>query len=300
VPLCNVRRAYLSIRLGRERGRSHCVQRAVHVALVITTFAAIVQAQAEPGIPAADRAEQASIGNTGSNQAAAARGRRLLGLNCAFCHGSNARGTGVGPDLTGTGTVQRDLGSGIELGQFLKSGNPAKGMPAFPNLTPAEVADLARFLHVQLLLAQSAAPTLSILVGDAGAGERYFHGHCDGCHAADKDLHGIGTRYNEKTLQARIVNPRAGGGGGAAAPKDVPIEATVHLRAGPSVSGQLLGLSDFFVTIRESGGARRTFARDGRFPVVTLNDPLHAHFDFMRTCSDADLHNLTAYLVTLK
>jgi cytochrome c oxidase cbb3-type subunit 3 len=268
--------------------------------LAIATLAAIVQAQAEPGIPPADRVPQPATGNAGSNDAAAARGRQLLGVNCAFCHGTNARGTGVGPDLTATGTVQRDLGRGIELRQFLKFGNPAKGMPAFPNLTQAEVSDLATFLHVQLLSAKSAAPTLSILVGDAGAGERYFQAHCNGCHAADKDLQGIGTRYNEKTLQARIVNPRAAGGGGAPAPKDVPIEATVHVRTGPSVSGQLLGLSDFFVTIRESGGARRTFARDGRFPEVTLNDPLQAHFDFMRTCSDADLHNLTAYLVTLK
>jgi cytochrome c oxidase cbb3-type subunit 3 len=299
VPLCKVRRAYLSIRRGRERGRSDCAHRAVHVALVIATLAAIVQAQAEPGIPPADRAK-ASIGTAGSNDAAAARGRQLLALNCAFCHGTNARGTGVGPDLTGTGTVQRDLGSGIELGRFLKSGNPAKGMPAFPNLTQAEVSDLATFLHEQLLRAQSAAPSLSILVGDAAAGEGYFRAHCNGCHAPDKDLRGIGARYNEKTLQARIVNPRAAGGGGAPAPKDVPIEATVHVRTGANVSGQLLGLSDFFVTIRESGGARRTFARDGQYPVVMLNDPLQAHVDFMRSCSDTDLHNLTAYLVTLK
>ena len=93
-------------------------------------------------------------------------------------------------------------------------------MSAFLNLSTGEVADLATFLNEQLQLAESAAPTLSILVGDASAGAIYFKSHCSGCHAPDKDLGGTSARYDEKTLQAWIVNPRARGSVGAPTPKE--------------------------------------------------------------------------------
>jgi mono/diheme cytochrome c family protein len=126
------------------------------------------------------------------------------------------------------------------LGKFLNVGNPAKGMSAFPNLTAGEVADLATFLNGQLQLAESAAPTLAILVGDASAGAIYFKSHCSGCHAPDKDLRGIGARYDKQTLQARIVNPRARGSVGAPTPKEGLRRVRIRRQEEPFAVGRLV------------------------------------------------------------
>jgi cytochrome c oxidase cbb3-type subunit 3 len=113
-------------------------------------------------------------------------------------------------------------------------------------------------------------------------------------------LRGIGSRYDEKTLQARIVNPRARGSGQAQPPKDVPVTAEISFRAGDKVSGRLVGISDFFVTVVDANGGQHTYLREGDQPVVELRDPLQAHMDLMRRYEDRDLHDLTAYLVALK
>ena len=41
-------------------------------------------------------------------------------------------------------------------------------------------------------------------------------------------------------------------------------------------------------------------ARQGDYPKVVINNPLQPHLAMLRTVKDDDIHNLTAYLVTLK
>ena len=73
-------------------------------------------------------------------------------------------------------------------------------------------------------------------------------------------------------------------------------------REGLSVAnaGTLMWITDFSVTLRDASGTRRTFARDGDAPKVEVKDPLQWHLDHLRTLTDKDMHDLTAYLVTLK
>ena len=59
-------------------------------------------------------------------------------------------------------------------------------------------------------------------------------------------------------------------------------------------------MTDFNVTLLDAQGVRRTFARDGDVPKVEITDPLQAHLDLMRTLTDEHMHDLTAYLVTVK
>ena len=113
------------------------------------------------------------------------------------------------------------------------------------------------------------------------------------------------------TLQGRIVMPRGRGGfgagrgfgfgrGGSAEPSGPVTTVKVTLPSGQSISGALERMTDFYVTVRDSSGLSRTFARDGDAPKVEVTDPLQAHIDMLAKYKDADIHNLTAYLVTLK
>lgn len=229
----------------------------------------------------------------------ASRGRRLFAQHCSFCHGSNARGTGVAPDLTQVPMVRQDNGTGGALAGFLKHGIPTSGMPAFPDLTGSQIHSIAKFLHAETLAAAHHAK-LSILVGNPAAGKSYFAGHCSSCHSVNGNLKGIAKRLDPMTLQARIVNPRAQGTLGAPPPQTIPITVTVRPQGGAPVSGRLLSESDFYVTLRTRSGRRRTFLRHGNEPSVEIRDPLKAHMRLMRTISDADLHNVTAYLESVK
>jgi cytochrome c oxidase cbb3-type subunit III len=224
------------------------------------------------------------------------RGKAIMSVNCSFCHGAGGRGTGVAPDLMASSVLKQDPGNGANLGEFLKVGRPARGMPAFASLSAEQVSDLAGFLHGQYQLAQAAAPQLSILVGDRAKGEKYFAARCANCHAAQA-MQGIGGRYDEKTLQARILNPRARGSGPA--PRNFPEMVSVGSGSG-QLSGELLSITDFFVTLRDAAGVEHTVLREGDTPLIERHDPLQAHMDLLRVMQDRDLHDLTAYLAGMK
>ena len=66
------------------------------------------------------------------------------------------------------------------------------------------------------------------------------------------------------------------------------------------MEGRLLRIDDFTVTLADADGLQHTFRRDGDTPKVEINDPLKPHRDMLRTYSDTEIHNITAYLVTLK
>jgi len=135
-----------------------------------------------------------------------------------------------------------------------------------------------------------------VLVGDSKAGEQYFNGAggCNKCHSPGGDLKGVGAKYDPPTLQERLVMPRAGRGGSSRG------MATLTLPSGETVKGTPLLVSDFYVTLRLADGSTRTWARNHGVPKVETADPLQAHIDIMTRLSDTDMHNLTAYLATLK
>ncbi len=235
--------------------------------------------------------------------AAVERGAPIYRTACAFCHGIDARG-GQGPDLARSLAVLNDEG-GRELGEFLKVGRQGNGMPAFPNLSAQEASDLASFLKSRFAesRARPAMDPAGIVVGNAAAGEAYFNGAggCGSCHSPAGNLKGIGSRYNPMVLQGRMVNPRVvGGGRGGPAPTLPSPKVRVTLPNGPIVSGELIAVSDFFVTLVDAAGNRRTFPRDNEVPKVEIADPLQAHLDMMEKYTDRNLWDLTAYLVTLK
>jgi len=266
---------------------------------------ALLHAQEGGGAGAGTAATRLGVRTT-EDPASVERGATTYASSCGFCHGGDARGA-QGPDLTRSLYVLTDEDGKI-LGDFLKVGRPEGGMPAFPALPTAQLVDMAAFLKMRAA-AGSGRPAMNpadIVVGDAAAGQAYFNGAggCSKCHSPAGDLKGVGAKYNPVVLQGRMINPRVvtGGRRGAPPPRAAPIQVKVTLAQGQAISGTLVSVDDFFVTLVDAAGTRRTIERPigSDFPKVEINDPLEAHRQLMLKYTDEAMHNLVAYLVTLK
>lgn len=249
------------------------------------------------------------------DQGAHDRGRAIWARECVDCHGSQARGSDTGPNIIRTKTVNFDRSSpaaGSVLGPFLKAGHPTQSGKASATFTADEIAALANFVRQRVndTMRGSAVFTVGdILVGDRAAGQKYFEGagKCGTCHNdAARNLAGIGSRITTPVdIQQRMLFPGSGGGGrgrgpGASAPTG-PNAITVKItpRAGPEMSGVLVEQSDFFVTLRQADGTTRAVRRSPDTKIV-LTNPLQAHIDLLDVITDAQIHDLVAYLESLK
>jgi mono/diheme cytochrome c family protein len=233
------------------------------------------------------------------DEAAAARGRTVYAAQCINCHGTQARGTANGANLVRSIVVLHDR-YGSELGPFLKKGHPMQGGAAV-TLTDAQITDLANFLRQRVNDSLRGSPIFhpgDVLVGDAKAGEAYFNGagRCSTCHGAENSLAGIANRYSPVDLQQRLLFPRTGRGRGGAARA---VTVTVKPASGESVSGVLVEMDDFNVLLRDPSGAYHSFKR-GPGLTVEKTDPLAAHVALLDTITDKQLHDVVAYLETLK
>jgi cytochrome c oxidase cbb3-type subunit 3 len=232
------------------------------------------------------------------------RGKKTYTANCAFCHGGNAKGGESGPDLLRSITVLHDE-NGELISKVVLNGRPDKGMPKFA-FSPDQIADISAFLHegVRAAAQRSTYKILDILVGDPKAGEAYFNGvgGCTSCHSVTGDLAHVGSKYDPVNLQQKIVMPREGRFGRQRGPVDkgTAVTATVTLPSGEIVNGTLDHIDDFAITVTDQSGNPHSFTREGDVPKVELHDPMKGHLELLKQYTDADIHNLTAYLVTLK
>jgi mono/diheme cytochrome c family protein len=258
------------------------------------------------GQPASDAAKPPAVAGPDfprppGDPAAIERGKRTFSINCGFCHGSSARGGEGGPNLLRSPIVLNDQ-NGELVAAVVSNGRPDKGMPKF-NLAMDNISDIAAYLHSIDVEANAAATfnPKSVLVGNAAAGKVYFNGkgHCTACHSIAKDLVGIGSKYDPPHLQDMVFT--AGGTGifGEPSPTAPPVTVRVEMPSG-SLKGRLIELDDFVVVLIDDGGNRRTIRRNGDIPRIEVDNPLQAHRDLVRNWEDRDLHDLTAYLATLK
>lgn len=238
---------------------------------------------------------------TVEDPAAVDRGKAAYGANCAFCHGADTRGGDGGPSLLRSSVVLDDE-HGEGIGPVVQKGRPDRGMPAF-SMTSEQIADIAAFLHTFRVAGYDVSRDRpeSIVVGDAAAGGALFRTRCASCHSPEGDLRGLASRLADpRLLQQTWLMPGSVLGRGAPPPSNPrPPRVSVTLPSGAKVEGELERLDDFTVSLRQADGQRRSFRlTDGARAEV--QDPLQAHKDLLRTYTDADIHNLTAYLVTLK
>ncbi len=220
------------------------------------------------------------------------RGRKSFEQSCGFCHGPDATGA-RGPDLVRSPLVAHDV-KGDKIGEVIRRGRPDKGMPAMV-LTDQQVLDIAAYLHARAAEALNSGdvpskyPLEKLLTGNPEAGKTFFNGAggCHSCHSPTGDLAAIGTKYSPVELQSRMLYP-----GG----KHTTVVVT--LPSGEQVKGPLAHADDFVIALRDASGWYRSFSRDQ--VKVELQDPLAAHRDLLGKLTQADVHNLFAYLASLK
>jgi cytochrome c oxidase cbb3-type subunit III len=222
------------------------------------------------------------------------RGASVFSKNCASCHGAAAKGLDARTDLIGSALVRDD-----EKGELI--GPVLRGNHRSVRLNDAQIADVLAWLHVQVFKAANRGTYefLNLLTGDPKKGEQFFQGagKCNSCHSITGDLAGMGEKYDPPVLQSLWLNPLRRRG---AAASRTTRTVTVTPLSGPSISGTLERIDEFNVTLRDSSGASRSFSIDNDVPRVEIHDPLQPHFDLYRRLTDADIHNVTAYLATIK
>ena len=91
-----------------------------------------------------------------------------------------------------------------------------------------------------------------------------------------------------------------GRGGAAAASQTAEVTVTVTTAVGQKVEGRLDRIDDFIVVLTPADGVQRSFTRNGDVPKVEIHDPLEGHRKLLPVYTDKDIHDVTAYLVTLK
>jgi cytochrome c oxidase cbb3-type subunit III len=292
----------------------------VSVAVLTATLGAAAS-QAPPASPPAPRAPagQGRGGRGGTlsgprnaypdrppaDPAALEHGKALYGVNCAFCHGADTRGgDSGGPSLLRSSIVLDDQ-HGELMAPVIQNGRLDRGMPKFA-LTIDQIADVAAFIHSFKAAGydESRQKPPSILVGNAKAGEAFFNAKCSSCHSAMGDLRGLASKIpDERILQQTWLMPGSGGGRGGPPPVPAPpvtVTVTVTLASGEKVEGTLAHIDDFVVSLTTGDGSYRSFRTNGDVPRVEIHDPLQPHRELWRVYTDADIHNVTAFLVTLK
>ena len=251
------------------------------------------------GKPSASGVEQIAAASKAYSPELVQQGRALFRKDCSFCHGRDAGGGETGPDLTRSKLVTADV-DGDKIGPVVRNGRPDKGMPPFDR-SDQEIASLVAYIHTQQTNALANAggrggsggrkgvDASDLQTGNVEAGRRYFEGAggCAGCHSPTGDLAGVATRYTGLELEKQMLYPKH------AKPK-----VSVTLASGQTVTGTLDYLDEFTVGLIDSTGTYRSWrTRDVQYKV----DPaLNAHVELFPKYTDADVHNLMAYLQTLR
>jgi cytochrome c oxidase cbb3-type subunit 3 len=245
---------------------------------------------------------QPSVHAAGSGQSAAApaltgaaaAGGSLFQQNCAFCHGRDAMGGETGPDLTRSKLVLGDS-DGSKISEVIHNGRIEKKMPPFSNLSDQQLATLVAFIKARVVAAAAmngnrrGVDVADLQTGNVDAGKQYFNGAggCSKCHSPTGDLAGIATRYQGLQLEEHMLYPR-----------DVESKVTVTLPGGENVAGTLAYLDEFTVGLRDANGTYRSWAIGN--VKYKVDSPLEAHVDLFPKYTDADIHNLMAYIQTLR
>ena len=222
------------------------------------------------------------------------RGHDQFLKTCAFCHGANAAGATNGPNLILSKVVRHDE-NGSQIGPVVRQGRTDKGMPAF-DFKDAQIADIAAFLHARMAASDVRSANHAgdyaldkLLTGNSDAGKAFFfnQGGCSACHSSTGDLAGIAGKYSPFDLQSRMLYPSRS-----------HKTATVTGKSGRQWKGTLALLTNFDIAIQDASGWYRSWPLHS--VTYQIDDPLAAHLALLSKYSDADMHNVFAYLESLK
>lgn len=224
------------------------------------------------------------------------RGEKLFQSSCAFCHGPTAKGTATGASLIDSSLVRHDV-AGELIGKVIREGRVEKGMPPFPIFDKTQVEDLTAYVHARVKATDSLETQgpkggyqlQKLLTGNAAAGEAYFRGAggCVKCHDSKGDLAGVATKYRPSELEGRMLYPRG----------KMP-SGVITLASGKTVTGTVVHRDAFYVAVVDHDGNYHSW--DVSKVKLRVDDPLSGHLTLLGKYTNKDVHDLFAYLETLK
>jgi len=229
-------------------------------------------------------------------------GKALYSVSCQACHGADLRGGDIGgPNLLRSRAALLDQ-HGENIVPIIQGGRQAMGMPKI-GISIDESNAVAAYVRsvISTIGSQGTPPgkekPLDIVVGDAARGRAYFVAHCQSCHSPAGDLQSIAMKVSDpKALQAMWIRGGASTFGGASG----QMTADLTMPSGRKVSGTVLQVDEFLITLKLTDGSMQSFPRRGAVPKVVLHDSRQAHKDLLLKYTDQDIHDVTAYMVTLK
>jgi cytochrome c oxidase cbb3-type subunit III len=243
------------------------------------------------------------LGVKKQDQAAVERGKKIFVPNCGFCHGNDAHGKS-GPDLVRSTLVLLDT-KGDAIGPVIRGGRTDRGMPAFSALSGEQIADISEFLHSRAsdVTNRFGYKIGDVVTGNAEQGKAFFTGAggCTGCHSPTGDLAHVAGKYEAVELQRRMLYPAPNLIEvflGKVKNPPAPPKVTVHLVSGEEITGTLDHLDEFTVAMHDASGWYRSFDREK--VKVDVHNPRTAHDALLPKYTDDDMHNVLAYLETLK
>jgi cytochrome c oxidase cbb3-type subunit 3 len=227
------------------------------------------------------------------------RGKAAYEKYCQQCHSADMRGTETNPNLLRSQDALIDQ-HGEQLIPIMRG--ESSEFPGHKTEISQEDA-VAVSAYIRTLLAQigsqgrapgDASRQPNIVVGSAERGRQYFDKSCAGCHSPTGDLSGFANRVSSpKLLQAAWLR------GTYLGSQVQPETVTVTEAKKPSVEGVLIHADDFIVTLQTADGGLRTIRRS-RDTQVVIHNPLEAHSTLLPKYTDQDIHDVTAYLLTLR
>lgn len=237
-----------------------------------------------------------------------AHGKTLYDVNCRACHGADLRGGDMGgPNLLRSPVALADK-KGELIVPIIHGSRSKNGMPAIGISIPDAEAVAAYVRSVMGMIGVQGMPPSEgkevpremILVGNVAEGKAFFDTKCSSCHNATGDMKGIGAKITDlKTLQTTWVagEQKRARRGPSTAPEP---KVSIALPSGTTEEGTLVHIDDFLVTVKLADGSIQSYRRVGDTPKVTVKDPMEAHRAMLGQYTDKDIHDVTAYLETLK
>lgn len=161
-------------------------------------------------------------------------GKALFQQHCVACHGESGKG-GIGLPLSNPAVMQSLTDE--YLRKTIRAGRPGRIMPAFEQLSAAEVDALVTYLRTW---GESKVEELTIpMLGDAARGKPLFEQHCASCHGSDLSggTEGTGVTFSRKR-ELSIMPPALNNEGFLQAASDSMLRYIIqHGREGTPMPG---------------------------------------------------------------
>jgi cytochrome c oxidase cbb3-type subunit III len=218
--------------------------------------------------------------------------RQIFESTCAACHGLDGRGGERGPNISTRPQVVQL--SDRELGEILRQGRPAAGMPPFAALGNNNLKALLSY--VRFLQGKDAA---TVLPGDASNGKALFYGkaRCADCHMIQgrggflgSDLSDYGGALSAREIRRPIVTPA----GNSNASKRMTV---VRLRDSQQITGVIRNEDNFSIQLQLLDGTFRFLSRADIAAVDSSLEPIMPT-NYGSTLTANELDDLVKYLRT--